>query len=168
MIIKLSQLSSNQSITHILVFLCWFRFPPIDVLSAFPLNGITFGNNLLTACVSPVKAAQRKYIVAFRLIAALTPICGAFIVKDLGIILQYTGCVGVAVAFFFPAAMSYYSKKHEKAERALGHDTEAFEFRIITGKFAAMLDHSATLGTVFVFAITGLIASIALSIVNAT
>lgn len=143
-------------------------FPPIDVLSAFPLNGITFGNNLLTACVSPAKAVQRKYIVAFRLIAALAPLLGAMAVKDLGIILQYTGCVGVAVAFFFPAALSFYSKRHEKAEAVLGHDAEALESRIISGKFASLLDHWLTLSTVSAFAITGLIASIVLSIVNAT
>ena len=56
-------------------------FPPIDVLSAFPLNCITLANNVMAAFVTPQQATQRRYILPFRLLASLTPLIGAFIVK---------------------------------------------------------------------------------------
>ena len=56
-------------------------FPPIDVLSAFPLNCITLANNVMAAFVTPQQATQRRYILPFRLLASLIPIVGAFIVK---------------------------------------------------------------------------------------
>ncbi len=61
------------------------RMPPPDVLSAYPLNCITLGNNLVTAFVTdPVKLTRRRYIIPFRLISCVLPLCGAMVVKDLG------------------------------------------------------------------------------------
>ena len=37
-------------------------FPPLDVVSAFPLNGLTLGNNMLTAFVTdPAKQQATRY-----------------------------------------------------------------------------------------------------------
>lgn len=74
-------------------------FPPLDIISAFPLNAVTLGNNLLTtfvlvnnvqsaSCLSfarltqdPTKRAQRRFSIPFRIIAASVPCVGAAIVS---------------------------------------------------------------------------------------
>ena len=76
-------------------------FPPLDIISAFPLNAVTLGNNLLTtfvlvsACLllhaplelmvahtqDPQKRAQRRFSMPFRIIAAAVPCIGAAIVR---------------------------------------------------------------------------------------
>ena len=86
-------------------------FPPVDVLSAFPLNCITLANNVMAAFVTPEQATKRRYILPFRLLTSCLPLLGAALVKDLSTILHYTGTVGVAVAFLFPAAVQYHSLK---------------------------------------------------------
>lgn len=59
-------------------------FPAIDVVSAFPLNGITLGNNIHTAvCMGTKYMNNRKVQILFRLIAAIPPIIGATLVRDL-------------------------------------------------------------------------------------
>jgi hypothetical protein len=85
-------------------------FPPLDIMSAFPLNAITLGNNLLTSFVSSRhKQQQRKYIIPFRLLAAIPPIAGACGVPDLAPVLRYTGCIGVVIAFLFPCLLQWRS-----------------------------------------------------------
>nr|CAG4714004.1 unnamed protein product [Naegleria fowleri] len=59
-------------------------FPAIDVLSAFPLNAITLGNNIHAAFFTGTKwMDSRKVQVVFRLIAAVPPIIGALFVSNL-------------------------------------------------------------------------------------
>ena len=143
-------------------------FPALDVLSAFPLNAVTLGNNLMSACLGdaalepPTAAEEREYIatrgrvrgssdegddgvdvdagtplaasisarhaasppkpwylrtkrghrltkVMFRLLAAVPPVVIAAFVTDLGNILQFTGLVGVGIAFTIPALLRIYS-----------------------------------------------------------
>ena len=50
----------------------------------------------------PVKLAQRKYHLPFRLLAAATPIALACVVSSLNTILQYSGCLGIIIAFTTP------------------------------------------------------------------
>ena len=58
-------------------------FPPIDIVSAFPLNAITLGNNLLCAFVEDERKQQMKrYKIPFRLMAAVPPICGAMVSEE--------------------------------------------------------------------------------------
>lgn len=59
-------------------------FPAIDVLSAFPLNAITLGNNIHAAFFTGTKwIDNRKVQVVFRIIAAVPPIIGALFVSNL-------------------------------------------------------------------------------------
>jgi len=152
-------------------------FPALDVLSAYPLNAITLGNNLMSAC-SPAAVAdlegedaaddakdaqaahgsssgllerlngdetrpsdrdagsagnawncwgrcssRRKAVrrwtrarctrVAFRLVAASPPIVAAALSTrygvNLGQILQFTGLIGVAIAFGIPSVLRAWS-----------------------------------------------------------
>lgn len=95
-----------QVVSHFVVL-----FPALDVLSVFPLNIITLGNNLTVAILSPKNAAKRSYNVFFRLIAAIIPLVGATIVSDLDILLQFTGAIGIAIEFLIPALLVYKSKQ---------------------------------------------------------
>lgn len=75
----------------------------------YPLNAIVLGNNLLSAYagdVTPSMEQSRLVKHGFRLLAAVLPIVGAFLVSDLDRILSVTGVVGFGVAFFFPAILS--------------------------------------------------------------
>lgn len=52
---------------------------------------------------------HRLTTIAFRLIAAVPPVIGAAFVSDLGNILQFTGTIGVAIAFTVPAILQLSS-----------------------------------------------------------
>jgi len=96
-------------------------FPPIDITSAFPLNAITLSNTMMTSLVKdPVKRQYRRYRLPFRLMSGIVPCLGAILVHDLGTILTYSGCVGVFIAFIFPAMLEYRSKRDYSAEFGAG------------------------------------------------
>ena len=88
-------------------------FPAIDVLSAFPLNGITLGNNIHAAFFSnnPARMSNRKISIVFRLAAAIPPVIGACIVRDLDVILSYVGLLGFVITFVFPPLLNMISKR---------------------------------------------------------
>lgn len=101
-------------------------FPPLDILSAFPLNAITLGNSLLVHFVrDPHKQRRRRVVIPFRLLAAIFPLLGACIEHNLATILQYTGTVGIIIAFVYPALLQYYSvKASQRAFGPKGHLTQ--------------------------------------------
>lgn len=66
-------------------------FPPINVLSVYPLNAITLGNNLLVAFGGNPQHSSYKVVVLFRLVAACPPLLIASFVTSLGEITSYTG-----------------------------------------------------------------------------
>ena len=108
-------------------------FPALDVLSAYPLNAITLGNNLMAACLGEAALAAAPggagagapppdapwYLttpssrfatrVAFRLLAAVPPIAAGALSTSAGInldtILRWTGLIGVAIAFLIPSLL---------------------------------------------------------------
>lgn len=106
-------------------------FPALDVLSAYPLNAVTLGNNLMSACFpAPAYSAEtagkeggepaagtsyhsRWLRVTFRLIAAIPPIIAGGLSTlygiNLGQILQFTGLIGVAIAFGIPSLLWAWS-----------------------------------------------------------
>jgi len=101
-------------------------FPPIDIISAFPLNAITLGQNLLTTFIRDRhRITQRRYIIPFRLLASIPPIVGACFIKDLSSILQYTGCVGVIIAFVYPCLLQYKSIQLWKQEFSQDRDEQS-------------------------------------------
>ena len=72
-------------------------FPALDVASAFPLNGITLGNNLMSSWHGEntrIAEGDRRKVTAFRIIAAVPPIVGACFVRELSKITDYTGMLG--------------------------------------------------------------------------
>ena len=88
-------------------------FPATDVVSAFPLNGITLGNSLMGSWygnrIGEVEGDRLKRII-FRLLGAIPPIVGACFVRELGTITAYTGVTGFIIAFTFPAILNVRSQ----------------------------------------------------------
>eukprot|EP00696_Hemimastix_kukwesjijk_P014437 gnl/Hemi2/28438_TR9407_c0_g1_i1.p1 gnl/Hemi2/28438_TR9407_c0_g1~~gnl/Hemi2/28438_TR9407_c0_g1_i1.p1 ORF type:complete len:481 (+),score=99.75 gnl/Hemi2/28438_TR9407_c0_g1_i1:106-1548(+) len=82
-------------------------FPAVDVLSSFPLNAVTLGNNMQMAFGS--RSFQMK--IMFRLLVALPPIVGAAFVSDLSAILEWTGLLGFVICFSVPAILQIQSVK---------------------------------------------------------
>ena len=89
-------------------------FPALDVVSAFPLNGITLGNNLMVMYYGDKVGEHendKRITNLFRLAVAVPPILCASKWNNINKITDYTGITGFLIAFTFPAALHYYSKK---------------------------------------------------------
>eukprot|EP00761_Pharyngomonas_kirbyi_P013833 gb/GECH01013862.1/.p1 GENE.gb/GECH01013862.1/~~gb/GECH01013862.1/.p1 ORF type:complete len:606 (+),score=81.08 gb/GECH01013862.1/:1-1818(+) len=87
-------------------------FPAIDVCSAFPLNGVTLGNNLLAGFIGNPETREKRWIrVLFRLLASIPPLIGASRVRQLDTILKYVGLSGFIIAFIYPAFLNMASSK---------------------------------------------------------
>ena len=143
-------------------------FPPIDIISAFPLNAITLANNIMSATIPPHLTTQRRYIIPFRLVAALLPLVGAAFIKSLDSILHYTGCVGVLIAFLYPTVMQWKSLKVESLVAGGGDEDdeeEGGEPPLLTGWKKELVNGKLAMASVFVFSVVGLVSVIALSIV---
>ena len=110
-------------------------FPAIDVLSAFPLNGITLGNNIHAAFFSnnPARMSNRKISIVFRLAAAIPPVIGACIVRDLDVILSYVGLLGFVITFVFPPLLNMISKR--RALKRFGSNKTPYTMRILSHDF---------------------------------
>lgn len=92
-------------------------FPAIDVVSAFPLYALVLGNSLMGFVYGDdVHEVQgdRRIKTLYRAIAAGPPIFGALFVRNLGIITDYSGLTGIAIAFCFPALLYIYSEEKMK------------------------------------------------------
>ena len=142
-------------------------FPPIDIISAFPLNAITLANNIMSATIPPHLTTQRRYIIPFRLVAALLPLIGAAFIKSLDSILHYTGCVGVLIAFLYPTVMQWKSLRVESLVAADGEEAEEEEGGeppLLLGWKKDLVNGKAAMGSVAVFSVVGLVSVIVLSV----
>ena len=80
-------------------------FPAIDVISAYPLNAITLGNNIMAAYYGAKTTKVEKdrcRRLPFRLLASVPPIVGACLISDLGSVLSFTGILGLLIALVIP------------------------------------------------------------------
>lgn len=91
----------------------WFIvcFPALNVMSAYPLNAIVLGNNLLVGACGSSAETDRLVKVFFRLLASTPPIIGAFFVKELGIITSYAGVLAFVTVLAYPALLFISSKR---------------------------------------------------------
>lgn len=100
-------------------------FPAVDVVSAYPLNAITLGNNLLGAVYGKrIHEVEKDRLLrtAFRLLASVPPIIFGILVRELGVITDYTGTTGFLIGLCFPAIL-YVSSKAIAASRNFATDT---------------------------------------------
>lgn len=89
--------------------------PALDVISAYPLNSIALGNNLMDVRCGSAHNTEPTYFtrMLFRMIAAIPPILGALFVRDLGVITDYAGIAGLAVTFCITSAMYLGSSRKQ-------------------------------------------------------
>lgn len=93
-------------------------FPAIDVISAFPLNAITLGNNMMGSFYGKHlhEVEDNRWIrTRFRLIASIPPIIFGTLERQLGTITDYAGTTGFIIGFSFPALL--YIKSRAQAEK---------------------------------------------------
>jgi amino acid permease len=90
-------------------------FPAMDVASAFPLCGITLGNNLMSSIYGQNSMhyyEKSRYLrIYFRMLAAIPSLIGAIFVDNIDLITSFTGLSGFVIALIYPALLSIYSKK---------------------------------------------------------
>ncbi len=100
-------------------------FPAIDVVSAFPLNAITFGNSLFGAAYGKRihEVEHNRWLrTGFRLIASIPPIIFGILVRELGVITDYTGTTGFMIGLSFPALL-YLASRNSARRRRFAIDT---------------------------------------------
>jgi hypothetical protein len=100
-------------------------FPAIDVVSAFPLNAITFGNSLFGAAYGKRihEVEDNRWLrTAFRLLASIPPIIFGILVRELGVITDYTGTTGFMIGLIFPALL-YLGSRRVAQRRKFALDT---------------------------------------------
>ncbi|KAL0230782.1 hypothetical protein PCE1_004337 [Barthelona sp. PCE] len=97
-------------------------FVPINVLSCFPINAITLGNNLLDSV--PPEKRTKKVQVGFLLLAAIPPLIAATFSHTLSAIVVLAGCFGFFICLVFPSVLFIKSRdriqKHLKSRKVRG------------------------------------------------
>jgi hypothetical protein len=88
-------------------------FPVLDLISAFPLTAIT-ASKLAAFSLPPTRTAK----LACSLVTAVLPIVLGYFFRRLDSILQFTGLVGLVIAFVVPGALQVMSVA--RASRAWG------------------------------------------------
>lgn len=115
----------GSSLSSELIKLYIVLFPALDVLSAYPLNAITLGDNMLGAYhghrIHEVEN-NRWERLPFRLLASVPPIVLAVLVRELGTITDFAGTAGFLLAFAFPALL-YVRSRGEAKTRGFSMDT---------------------------------------------
>jgi len=95
-------------------------FPAIDVVSAFPLNAITLGNNLMGMAfgrkIHEVEK-NRLVVIQFRLLASIPPILLGILVRELGTITGYAGTTAFIMTFTFPSLLYIRSRRKAIAKK---------------------------------------------------
>ena len=87
-------------------------FPALDCLSAYPLMAIMLGNSLDVTFSTVSEAFDKKFLIFYRLLAAIPPILGAIVVSNPGAITNYTGISGIVIGFIFPPLFSISSEAY--------------------------------------------------------
>eukprot|EP01084_Bolivina_argentea_P054183 99392_1 len=88
-------------------------FPAIDVLSAYPLQSITLGENLLSVFgkVFKLDRSNGGVVVIFRLLASTPPLIGAAIYRNFGTVVDIAGLAAYIMVFCIPAILLWKSSK---------------------------------------------------------
>ena len=109
-------------------------FPPLDMLSVFPLVTITCGNNLIQ--LLPLswrqKHSQKFLKVITRLITAIPPIILGAAMGNLKEIFQITGLFAFCLMIVVPCALELFSKIY--MHRYWGQGSELTDFQSFLSK----------------------------------
>ena len=81
-------------------------FPALDVVTVTSISVITLASNTMAAWYGPavakVEDSSWMTVVAFRLAGGIPPVVGALLVPDFATVLDFTGLVGIIIAFIVP------------------------------------------------------------------
>eukprot|EP00563_Minutocellus_polymorphus_P017560 CAMPEP_0197726256 /NCGR_PEP_ID=MMETSP1434-20131217/14526_1 /TAXON_ID=265543 /ORGANISM="Minutocellus polymorphus, Strain CCMP3303" /LENGTH=520 /DNA_ID=CAMNT_0043312127 /DNA_START=75 /DNA_END=1634 /DNA_ORIENTATION=+ len=95
-------------------------FPAVNIISAYPLNAIVLGNNLVQKIHNQREIETHAHLrTIYRVIASSPPIVGALFVRELGVITSYAGVLAIITVLCFPAMMYISSKR---AARSKGYN----------------------------------------------
>jgi amino acid permease len=112
-----SPLSSFPPLLAQLISLYVVVFPALDVISAFPLNAITLGNNLLVLFLNHTEHVDHTeiptyYKYLYRLSASVPSFLMAYCLSDVGTITDFTGIAGFFLGFLFPPLVAEFSERY--------------------------------------------------------
>lgn len=92
--------------------IAWFivLFPAFDAANVAPLNIICLASNCMAGWygsknVARMEAKHRYRVIGLRVLCLVPAVVGAAFVHDLGVVLQWTGLIGVTISFVFPAVL---------------------------------------------------------------
>jgi len=88
-------------------------FPPIDVISAYPLGSIALATNLFSILPKEVQQHPRWKLWKFftNLVAAIPPLIGALFVWNLATIINVSGLFAFFIVFITPALLYLFSRR---------------------------------------------------------
>ena len=91
-------------------------FPVLDILSAFPLNVVTLGNNIFYGLPDRWTNAGRSRPIKIicRLSAGIPPLILASVFRSLTTIISFAGSLGFFLAFIFPGLLQIFSIRRTK------------------------------------------------------
>jgi hypothetical protein len=114
-------------------------FPVLDIVSAFPLNGITLGNTIFASLpVKWTKNGTNQWLkIASRLVVVFPPIILGSIIKRLDLIIEIAGTVGFFIAFIVPALLQVFSTR--RAKIIIGQAFTPYSIPILSHSAVALL-----------------------------
>ena len=98
-------------------------FPPIDLLSAYPLNAITLGNSIRMFISNKVTEVRQKkglpvpnmkrrwFVILCRLFVCIVPCTLSMFIRDVEAIIEISGLLAFVIMFFGPTAALLRSRK---------------------------------------------------------
>lgn len=109
--------STDYSVFSRIIAYLVVLFPVFDILSAFPLNAVTVGNNMFFGLPDAWTGhGQRQWVkIACRFCAALPPLLLGTIIHNVAAIISFTGTLGFFLAFIFPSLLQLASIKRIKS-----------------------------------------------------
>ncbi len=164
--------SGHRVIHAVIISYLVIMFPPLDLLSAFPLNGVTLGNNLRTAI--PFKLTRpgtflfehpKALKVGMRLVAVIPPLLLASIFRKPTVVIELGGMFGFMLIFFAPALIQIKSRiRCKKLIREQPHLAGDHPRRALNTPYGWIFSHSAFAWTVLIVGTLCLLFSIFLFI----
>lgn len=114
-------------------------FPVLDIVSAFPLNGITLGNTIFASLPSSwTRNGTNEWVkIASRLVVVFPPIILGSIVKRLDLIIEVAGTVGFFIAFIVPGLLQWFSAR--KARATIGSWQTPYSVPVLSQPLVSLL-----------------------------
>ena len=113
-------------------------FPVLDIVSAFPLNGITLGNTIFASLPAKwTNNGTNEWVkIASRLVVVFPPIILGSFIKRLDLIIEVAGTVGFFIAFIVPGLLQFFSAR--KARATIGEWKTPYSIPILSQPYLSL------------------------------